>query len=161
MHTRFFSLLGKAQGSSLFASSKSTVSNSLFIRLYRAPGAILLVIVIWAGEGVCQNVCQKAAGSARQITKSEASVTLPAWLPFPIPIEFYQYIRKYGPWDTKQQGYKYREFTQFNFGATGSAAGLDEGAILALDRASKPNPTDLQQLEKAELDMRFRRKPIP
>jgi hypothetical protein len=77
---------------------------------------------------------------------SAAQTTVPAWLPFPIPPSLYAKWRKYGPWDYKAQGAEYRDFTQFNFGATGSAAGLDKEQLLKLAAAAKPRPQDIDQL---------------
>jgi hypothetical protein len=65
--------------------------------------------------------------------------------------------RKYGDWDYKQQGFKYRDATQFNFGATASAAGLDEKSILALVKASKPTSHDVDRLVNPELQTAFSR----
>lgn len=93
--------------------------------------------------------------SASQTINSASNAPLPTWLPFPIPSRLYQYWRKFGVWDYKQQGSKYRDSTQFNFGATASAAGLDMKALLALTRASKPNPEDLRSLEAADLQTQF------
>jgi len=115
--------------------------------------AVLAVILLCSPVALCQDAVPASSGS--QTTNSAASVTLPTWLPFPISPRLYQYWRKYGPWDTKQQGFKYREYTLFNFGATGSSAGLDENAMLALVRATKPNPADLRSLDRTELQSRF------
>ena len=41
---------------------------------------------------------------------------------------FYQSVRNKGRWDYKQQGEQYRDFGNFNYGATGYAAGF--GPIL-------------------------------
>lgn len=49
-----------------------------------------------------------------------------------IPKSWYEKVRKYGPWDYKTQSYKYRDFTLFNYGATGRAAGLDEDTLIRL-----------------------------
>jgi len=40
------------------------------------------------------------------------------------PIWFYNQVRNQGPWDYKQQGKKYEDFGNFNFGATASAFGI-------------------------------------
>src|SRR5919198_3545993 len=76
-------------------------------------------------------------------------------LPFHIPPNLYRKWRKYGQWDYKQQGSKYRDFTQFNFGATGSAAGFDQKSLLALAQASKPTPQDVSSLDDPELVVNF------
>jgi hypothetical protein len=113
----------------------------------------LAVISFWALTALGQNAVP--AASASQTAKSSSPTTLPAWLPFPIPPRLYQYWRKYGPWDTKQQGFKYRDYTLFNFGSTGAAAGLDANALLALAQATNPNQTDLRRLDEAELETHF------
>jgi hypothetical protein len=59
--------------------------------------------------------------------------------------------RKYGVWDYKQTGSEYRDYTQFNFGATGGAAGLDKNSLLALAKESKPTPADVDRLDNPEL----------
>lgn len=81
----------------------------------------------------------------------------PEWLPFPIPRPLYAKWRKYGEWDYKQQGFKYRDATQFNFGATASAAGLDEKSILALVQASRPTSHDVDRIVNPELQAAFSR----
>lgn len=43
-------------------------------------------------------------------------------------VEFYQAVRNKGRWDYKQQGAEYQDFGNFNYGATGQAAGF--GPIL-------------------------------
>lgn len=81
--------------------------------------------------------------------------TVPDWLPVRIPAALYEKWRKYGIWDYKQQGFQYRDFTQFNFGATGSAAGLDKNSLLALTEASKPTPDDVKRLDDPHLLTNF------
>jgi len=79
----------------------------------------------------------------------------PAWLPSSVSPQLYQRWRKYGSWDYKQEGFQYRDFTLFNFGATGSAAGFDEDALVALTRAARPSPTDVRTLAESELEKKF------
>jgi RHS repeat-associated protein len=43
---------------------------------------------------------------------------------------FYGQVRNKGPWDYKQLGRQYRDFGNFNFGATGSAVGFDALSLL-------------------------------
>jgi uncharacterized protein RhaS with RHS repeats len=45
------------------------------------------------------------------------------------PNWFYNQVRNKGPWDYKQQGRKYEDFGNFNFGATGSAFGLPDSVL--------------------------------
>ena len=74
---------------------------------------------------------------------------------YPIPPALYANWRKYGPWDYKQQSFQYREYTLFNFGATGSAAGFPRDAPMALSDSSKPKQEDVDALDNAELQDRF------
>jgi RHS repeat-associated protein len=66
-----------------------------------------------------------------------------AWMVFALPRMFWFYgqVRNKGPWDYKQQGQSlngvgnwepspYQEFGNFNFGATGAAAGIPSGVLL-------------------------------
>src|ERR1035441_4293216 len=75
------------------------------------------------------------ATSSQPISAGVAAV--PQWLPIPIPPSLYEKWRKYGQWDYKQQGFHYRDFTLFNFGATGGTAGLDEKSLTALAQRSE------------------------
>ncbi|MDM3884430.1 polymorphic toxin type 44 domain-containing protein [Pseudomonas sp. BCRC 81390] len=43
---------------------------------------------------------------------------------------FYSMVRNGGKWDYKQQGRKYEALGNFNYGATGTAAGLSEEFLL-------------------------------
>lgn len=97
--------------------------------------------------------------SAQQSNTAATShaTTVPDWLPIRLPVALYEKWRKYGTWDYKQQGFQYRQFTQFNFGATGSAAGLDKSSLLALAQASKPTPDDVKRLDDPELLINFNR----
>ena len=53
---------------------------------------------------------------------------------------YLEFVRNYGPWDYKRVSMKYRDYTQFNLGATASAAGLNEKEILALVNSQKWQP---------------------
>jgi len=75
--------------------------------------------------------------------------------------KLYPYWRKYGPWDYKQQGSKYLDFTNFNFGATGRAAGFSEEALLALANRSHPSMEDILALDDPELVAGFVRNAGP
>lgn len=82
---------------------------------------------------------------------------VPQWLAIPIPLALYEKWRKYGQWDYKQQGFEYRDFTLFNFGATGASAGLDEKSLAALERSSEPTRDDIRSLDYPELQGNFLR----
>jgi len=69
----------------------------------------------------------------------------------------FQKWRKYGEWDYKQQGSKYRQFTNFNFGTTGSAAGFTKEALIALSNMSNPSQEDILSLDDPELLAGFAR----
>ena len=43
---------------------------------------------------------------------------------------FYAQVRNHGPWDYKQRGRHYADFGNFNYGATGRAAGFSTGTLL-------------------------------
>lgn len=92
-----------------------------------------------------------------QIEKATHVAAEPRWLPIRIPTALYERWRKYGIWDYKQQGVQYRQFTQFNFGATGRAAGIDQKSLLALAEASKPTPYDVKKLDDPKLLANFKR----
>jgi len=62
-----------------------------------------------------------------------------------LDLMFYFYVRNGGPWDYKQMGKRFEDFGNFNFGATGAAAGyatpvLLRGAGWAQVRAKTSNP---------------------
>ncbi len=104
-----------------------------------------------------QSTRSPATASTTGGPNSSERSAAPAWLPIPIPPSLYEKWRKYGPWDYKQQGFQYRDFTQFNFGATGNAAGYDQKSLLALAQASKPTPDDVDGLDDPELQIQFTR----
>ncbi|HGL4261926.1 polymorphic toxin type 44 domain-containing protein [Burkholderia dolosa] len=45
-------------------------------------------------------------------------------------IWFYRQVRNRGPWDYKQKQREYADFGNFNYGATGYAAGIPEQTLL-------------------------------
>lgn len=58
---------------------------------------------------------------------------------------FYNQVRNKGPWDYKQLSRDYEAFGNFNYGATGTAAGFSETVLLraagfAQSRAGTSNP---------------------
>src|SRR5258708_17202098 len=69
--------------------------------------------------------------------------------------------RKFGQWDYKQVGFEYRDYTQFNFGATGSAAKIDEKSLMQLVRAFRPTPEDVKRLADSDLEPNFARNTRP
>jgi hypothetical protein len=112
---------------------------------------------------ICLQILQATsvlAGQQAGAVSSDVSNTLPRWLPFAIPPALYEQWRKYGPWDYKEQSSKYRDFTLFNFGATGKAAGLDLNALEALTRAATPTPDNIKELDDPELLVNFTRNAV-
>lgn len=91
----------------------------------------------------------------KEQTAIPATLSVPDWLPVRISASLYQEWRKYGIWDYKEQGFQYRQFTQFNFGATGSAAGLDKSSLMALVQSSNPTPEDIKKLDDPKLLANF------
>jgi RHS repeat-associated protein len=60
-------------------------------------------------------------------------------------VPWYFLVRNKGPWDYKQRGREYADFGNFNYGAAGTAAGLDEEILLraagvAQVRSGNTNP---------------------
>lgn len=49
--------------------------------------------------------------------------------PYFMPAWFYSQVQNKGPWDYKQFGPQYQEFGNFNYGATGTAAGFSKQAL--------------------------------
>lgn len=121
-----------------------------------APTVFWLVLALGLTTLCATPAPRQTTGDAPSASQTSiASEPTPAWLPFPVPSRLYEYWRKYGPWDYKQQGFKYRDCTRFNFGATGGAAGFSKDALLALANAANPSPTDIQRMAKAELETQF------
>ena len=65
--------------------------------------------------------------------------------------------KKYGQWDYKQRAFVYREFTQFNFGATGAAGGVDLKSLTDLEKSAKPTRDDVKAMDDSELVANFYR----
>jgi hypothetical protein len=102
--------------------------------------------------------CAQSADTATSIKPiSAGAAVVPQWLAFPISPALYEKWRKYGQWDYKQQGFQYRDFTLFNFGATGRAAKLDEKSLAALAQSSEPTRDDVSELDDPELQGNFLR----
>ncbi|MGA2981131.1 MAG: hypothetical protein ABSD76_16195 [Terriglobales bacterium] len=98
------------------------------------------------------------ADSARPASASRIDkATLRKRLISSMPPFLYERWKKYGQWDYKQQGFQYRDSTQFNFGATGNAAKIDKESLMALARAFKPDPDDVNSLDDPELEPNFAR----
>ncbi|MEO3430523.1 RHS repeat-associated core domain-containing protein [Pelagibius sp. CAU 1746] len=70
----------------------------------------------------CGNIPPAPPGADVNANMQEAD---DSWDPF----WFYNQVRNGGPWDYKQQGRKYEDFGNFNFGASGSAFGFPEGVL--------------------------------
>jgi len=101
-------------------------------------------------------VAQSKDSAPVAVYNSSDKSALRARLLSTIPPAMYQKWRKYGQWDYNQIGFSNRDFTQFNFGATGGAAKIDKDSLLALSRAFKPDPTDLQSLVNPDLEPNFK-----
>lgn len=120
---------------------------SPMFRRVAAPFVLLLPFVVPA----------QTTSTPERAKSAPQSDQMPGWLPVSIPASLYDKWKKYGEWDYKEQGSKYRDYTFFNFGATGSAAGLDQTSLMALSRASKPTPEDAGNLDKSDLASNFAR----
>lgn len=64
-------------------------------------------------------------------------------------------LRKFGPFDYKQQSSKYRDFTLFNLGAAGAAAGIPQDELISLSRSSKPTQDEVSELDQPALSENF------
>ena len=117
--------------------------------------AILAVAVVSMLPMLACAQSAETAKSSQPISADRAVV--PQGLAFPIPPALYEKWRKYGQWDYKQPGFQYRDFTLFNFGATGSTAGLDEKSLAALEQSSEPTRDDVRSLDYPELQANFLR----
>src|SRR5262249_43057584 len=102
-------------------------------------------------------LAQSTIPAAVAVSGSGDKSALRARLLSAIPPDMYEKWRKYGQWDYNQIGFSNRDFTQFNYGATGAAAKIDKDSLLALAQAFKPNPTDLQSLVNPDLEPNFKR----
>jgi hypothetical protein len=116
----------------------------------------LLAVAVVSVQPVLVYAQSTNAATTSQPNLSDTAV-VPQWLAFPIPPALYEKWRKYGQWDYKQQGFQYRDFTQFNFGATGGSAGLDEKSLSALAESAKPTPEDVKSIDYPELQGNFLR----
>jgi hypothetical protein len=115
--------------------------------------SLLAIVVVFMLPMLAHAQSADTATSNQFISADAANV--PQWLAFPIPSALYEKWRKYGQWDYKQQGFQYRDFTLFNFGATGRAAGLDEKSLAALAGSSEPTRDDARSLDSPELRVNF------
>lgn len=88
---------------------------------------------------------QWTSGGAQSDSATVGDVTTPAHVPAGANITrnieeaeahrsdylwFYDQVRNKGPWDYKQLGSEYEDFGNFNYGATGAAAGFSEATLL-------------------------------
>lgn len=113
--------------------------------------SIALPVLFLVGTlSFAQAVQHPNRGSTQSQSTAEA-MSVPSWLPFPIPAGLYEKWRKYGPWDYKQQSFEYRDFTLFNFGATGSAAGLDKNAMAPEHPYPLPGTSDSSITQNSNL----------
>lgn len=101
-----------------------------------------LVMAVVSVQPVLANAQSTNTATSSQPTSVDTAV-VPSWLAFPISPALYEKWRKYGQWDYKQQGFQYRDSTQFNFGATGGAAGLDQNSLIALAQSAKPTRDEM------------------
>ena len=116
--------------------------------------AIAAVVVVLSQPLPSIAQSPKAANAAPATTSQPDSRES---LPFAIPPAMYAKWRKYGLWDYKQQGSQYIDFTTFNFGATGAAAGFDEKSLATLARSVAPTPEDVREIDYPELQSDFER----
>lgn len=115
---------------------------------------VILLQVIWTPS---QSPTPKIARVQLTSRADSSDATLPKWLPFPIPPPLYEKWRKFGQSDYKQRGFKYRDYTLFNFGATGAAAGLDEESLTKLTQAAASSSIDFNRTDEPELKANFTR----
>ena len=72
-----------------------------------------------------------------------------------LPKELRAKWKKFGEWDYKQFDHIYKDFTAYNFGATGSAAGLSSEQLHTLLRIANPTPHDITYMGSLELKNSF------
>jgi hypothetical protein len=122
--------------------------------LQKRISVVVVAVCVCSVLAFCQDRDKTTTDAGKSVSQSHL-LSVPEWLPVRIPVELYGKWRKYGPWDYKQQGFKYRDYTLFNFGATASATGLDQQSVLMLAKASKPTPEDVEDLVHGELQAGF------
>lgn len=110
---------------------------------------LLCVAALVAGSFcACFVRAQQPPQAPKPILQADsAPIEVPAWLPYKMPPALYQKWRKFGPWDYKQLSSQYYDVTQFNFGATGSAAGLNQDQIMALVNVAQPTKSDIEHID--------------
>jgi hypothetical protein len=74
-------------------------------------------------------LAQSTSSAPVAVSSSGDKSALRARLLSTIPPTMYEKWRKYGEWDYNQIGFSNRDFTQFNFGATGAAAKIDKDSL--------------------------------
>ena len=121
------------------------------MRDWRAIAAVTIAI-LQSLASVAQSANDHKTASTTPIQSDSRGL-----LPASIPTALYAKWRKYGPWDYKQQGFKYIDITTFNFGATGAAAGFDEKTLFALAQSVAPTPEDVREIDYPELERDFAR----
>ncbi|GAC1628548.1 MAG: hypothetical protein NVS9B13_26270 [Candidatus Acidiferrum sp.] len=92
------------------------------------------------GAGHFTTAAQNSRPNSTRVTRPETRES--AARQIQIPLELFEKVRAYGPWDYKKQSYQYRDFTLFNFGAVTGAAGLDEQSIAHLVKSKEWNGQD-------------------
>jgi hypothetical protein len=80
---------------------------------------------------------------------------LPQWVPVKISPELYWWWRKYGPFDYKVRSSTFRNYTAYNFGATGAASNLSQEVIFKLASAAAPSAIDIDQVYQPSLTDQF------
>ena len=110
------------------------------------PAKLLLAILFFSAFSPTADSQSKETPDKVDGSDTSNSTTVSGFA-FPIPAELYSKWKKYGLWDYKQQGSKYRDFTLFNFGATGNAAGISQNALIELSNSSKPQEADVAALD--------------
>jgi hypothetical protein len=110
---------------------------------------ILLIILALFIMGSGRADDAGSAGEAGQQRRHEVLAKLPSRLG--------SLWRKYGEWDYKQSNSAYEPATKFNFGATGSAAGLSQQDLMALRRVALPTLDDVTMMKRLDLAHVFKR----
>jgi hypothetical protein len=82
----------------------------------------------------CANICSSIAKPPGvDLNKNIKQASTLSNLPFAAKyLAFYNLVRNKGPWDYKQQGSSYQNLGNFNYGATGAAAGIPDQVLLRI-----------------------------
>jgi hypothetical protein len=120
---------------------------------------VLLTIVASMAQ-LSTAIAQNASHSSVHQPQPSGSVnkaTVRSGLISSIPPFLYENWKKYGQWDYKQKGFRYRGLTRFNFDAVGSQFKIDRGTLMALVLEFRPGPDDINSLDNPELESNFAR----